>query len=117
MRVEIPQLNRVASLLELMPKATISPVGPKVMHPLIKLQSLDGTGSLDTFLTKFQHTASYLRRDNKDMLHHFCASLEGAAGQVLWDSGPHAMTADIVCLLRTRFGTQLQAVFQSRVAC
>jgi len=30
-------------------------------------------------------------------------------GQVLWDIGPQATTADIVCLLQTRFGTQLQA--------
>jgi len=43
------------------------------------------------------------------MFHHCCTSLEGAAGQVLWDFGPRASMADIVCLLQTRFGTQLQA--------
>jgi len=41
-------------------KATVSLVGPKAMRSLIKLQSFNGTGSLDTFLPKFQHTASYL---------------------------------------------------------
>jgi len=42
------------------------------------------------------------------MFHHLCASLEGAVGQVLWDIGPRVTTVDIVCLLQTRFGTQLQ---------
>jgi len=39
-------------------QATISPVGPNAMRPLIKLQLYDGTGSLDTFLMKFQRMAS-----------------------------------------------------------
>ena len=43
------------------------------------------------------------------MFHHLCASLEGASGQVLWDISPCVMTANIVHLLQTRFGTQLQA--------
>ena len=42
-------------------------------------------GSLDTFLTKFQCMASYLQWDEEDMFHHFCTSLEGAVGQILWD--------------------------------
>jgi len=79
------------------------------MHPLIKLQSYDGTESLDTFLTKIQCMACYVQLDDEDMFHHLCASLKGAAGQVLWDIGPRATRADIVCLLQTRFGTQLQA--------
>jgi len=108
-RVERPQLNHVTMPLELMPRATVSPVGWKVMGPLIKLPQFDGTGSLDTFLTKFQHLAAYLRWDDEDTFHHLCASLEGVVGQVLWDIGPRAMTADIICLLQTRFGTQLQA--------
>jgi len=99
--VERPQLNHVSSLPELMPKAIVSLVGPKAMHPLIKLLSFDGTGSLDTFPTKFQHMASYLCWGDDDMFHHLCASLEGAAEQVLWDIGPRATTADIVCLLQT----------------
>jgi len=36
-------------------------------------------------------------------------SLEGVAGQVLWDISLQTTTADIVCLLQTRFGTQLQS--------
>jgi len=38
-----------------------------------------------------------------------CASLEGSAGQVLWDAGPDARADGIISLLRTRFGNQLQA--------
>ena len=76
------------------------------MHPF-KLLSYDGSGSLDTFLTKFQHMASYLHWD-EDVFHHLCTSLEGAAGEVPWDIGPQATTADILCLLQMRFGTQLQ---------
>jgi len=56
-----PRLNCAASLLELMLNATVSPVGPKAMRPLIKLQQYDRTGSLDTFFMKLQHMASYLR--------------------------------------------------------
>jgi len=105
-----PQLNHATSPLELMSRATISPVGPKAMRPpLIKLQSFDGTGSLEIFLTTLQHMASYLHLDNEDMFHHLCANLEEAVGQVVWDIGPCATTANIVQLLQTRFGTQLQA--------
>jgi len=55
--------------------------------------------------------ASYLRWDDEDMFHHLCASLDRdeAAEQVFWDIGLQVMTADIVCLLQTRFGTQFQA--------
>jgi len=108
MRVKGFQLKHVASPSELMPRATVSLVGLKAMCPLIKLPQYDGTGSLDTFLMKFQHMASYLCWDDEDRFHCLCASLKGVAGQVLWDIGPHAMTASIICLLQTRFGTQLQ---------
>jgi len=40
---------------------------------------------------------------------HLCASLNGIAGQVLWDAGPQATVADVIGLLRTRFGNELQA--------
>jgi len=79
------------------------------MHPLIKLQQCDGTGSLNTFLTKFQCMASYLWWDEEDMFHHLCPSLEGTVGQILWDISPHVTVADIIHLLLTKFGTQLQA--------
>ena len=97
-------LNHATAPPMLRSRATVSAVGPKAMHPLIKLQQYYGTGSFDTFLTKFQRMASYLRWDEEDMFHHLCTSLEGAVGQVLWDIGPCVMTADIVHLLQTRLG-------------
>jgi len=74
-----------------------------------ELHTFDKTGSLGTFLTKFQHMASYLCWDDEDMFHHLCVSLEGAVGQVFWDTGLHTTTTNIVCLLQTWFGTQLEA--------
>ena len=52
--------------------------------------------------------ADYFRWDEEDTFHHLCASLEGAAGQVLWHVRLHATTADIVHLLQMRLGSQLQ---------
>ena len=101
-------LNYATSPPEVMSNTTVNPVGPKA-HPLIKLQQYNRTRSLDTFLSKFQRMASYLRRDDEDMFCHLCASLEGAVGQVLWNISPRATSADIICLLQTRLGTQLQA--------
>jgi len=43
------------------------------------------------------------------MYYHLCASLEVAAGQVLWDTGPQVTTNDIIWLLQTWFGTGLLA--------
>jgi len=53
--------------------------------------------------------ASYLWWDEEDMFHHLGTSFEGVVGQVLWDIGPRATMAVIICLLQARFGTQLQA--------
>ena len=47
--------------------------------------------------------------NDTDRYHHLCASLNGVAGQVLWDAGPQATVDDVVGLLRTRFGNELQA--------
>ena len=83
-------------------------MGVKASRPLYKLQLYDGSASLDTFLMKFRGMADYLQWDKEDTFHHLCASLEGAAGPVLWNAGPRATTADIVGLLQTRVGMQLQ---------
>jgi len=71
--------------------------------------SYDGSRCLETFLMKFQRMAAYLCWDDEDTFHHPCASLDGVVGQVLWDAGPCVTTADLIHLLQTRFGTQLQA--------
>ena len=79
------------------------------MRPLVKLTPYDGTGSLETFLAKFQNIARYLEWTEGDRYFHLCASLEGAAGQVLWVAGPQATTDSVIRLLQTRFGNELQA--------
>jgi len=84
-------------------------VGAKSKHLLLKLQHYNGSKSLKTFLLKLQHLAAYLQWNEEDRFHHLCESLDGPAGQVLWELPLHAMTADLERLLQTRFGTQLQA--------
>jgi len=81
----------------------------QVKKVLMKLMTYDGTGSLETFLAKFARLAEYMRWDDTDRYYHLCASLEGIAGQVLWDAGPQATVSDVITLLRTRFGNELQA--------
>jgi len=74
--VKVLQLNPVApQLTEFMSRTTAA----KAIHPLIKLHSYNGFGSLETFFMKFQHMAIYLQWDDDDMFHHLCVSLEGAA--------------------------------------
>jgi len=53
--------------------------------------------------------ARYLNWTDEDQYYHLCASLEGAAGQVLWDAGLQATTGSIIRLLQTMFGSELQA--------
>jgi len=89
--------------------AAAGSAGSRVSRSLIKLQPYNGTGSLETFLAKFHRMARYLDWSDDDKYYHLCASLEGAAGQVLRDAGPQATTDSIIRLLQTRFGTELQA--------
>ena len=53
--------------------------------------------------------AADLQWNEVDRYHHLCACLEGAAGQVLWDTSPKATVNSILGLLHTRFGNELQA--------
>jgi len=58
-----------------------------VVHPLQVDQApeLARPGSLETFLAKFSRLAEYMHWDDTDRYYHLCASLNGIAGQVLWD--------------------------------
>jgi len=76
---------------------------------LMKLMTYDGSGSLETFLAKFSKLGKYMQWNDTDRYYHLCASLNGIAGQVLWDAGPQVAVADVIGLLRTRFGNELQA--------
>jgi len=82
---------------------------PRPPRSHVKLTPFNGTGSLETFLAKFENMARYLEWNEADRYYHLCACLEGTAGQVLWDAGPQATTQSVINLLRTRFGNELQA--------
>jgi len=73
-----------------------------------KLRPYNGEDSLETFLAKFDQMAKYLKWHNSYKFHHLCASLEGAAGQVLWGLKSDATADSVISLLRTRFGNELQ---------
>ena len=107
-QMPIPALS--GGTFQMLPASTaIGSSGSKVPKAPVKLPSLSGAGSLETFLVKFKHMARYLSWDEAVRYYHLCALLEGAAGQVLWDGGPQATTVSVLSLLRTRFGTELQS--------
>ena len=60
-------------------------------------------------MAKFENVSKYYGWSDVDRYHHLCASLEGAAGQVVWDAGQDATVDVILALLRTRFGNELLA--------
>jgi len=68
---------------------------------LLKLLPYSGEGSLETFLAKFEYMAKYLGWSRADRFHHLCASLEGAAGQVLWGLKSDATADSVISVLRT----------------
>jgi hypothetical protein len=77
--------------------------------PSVKLESYTGESCLETFLAKFENISTYLHWKKSDRLFHLRASLEGAAGQILWDAGPQTSADEIIRLLRARFGNSNQA--------
>jgi len=105
MKDYLPDFTHAES--HLVSSASNTSSGLQTVKFLIKLQAYDGTGSLETFLAKFQSIASYHCWTDKNCYHHLCASLEEAAGEVLLDTRSQATTGDIVQLLQTRFGTEL----------
>ena len=74
-----------------------------------KLGTYNGSTCLDTFLAKFENCSEYLNWSVRDRLFHLKASLDGPAGQLLWNA-PKDITVDrLIELLRNRFGTNNQA--------
>jgi len=108
-RSGMTQLNQSVIPQEYHPQVTSTPAVGRGTRQMLRLQHCDGTDSLNTFLHKFHSMARYLQWNEEDAMYHLCGSLEGAAGQVLWDVGPLMTTADVIKLLQTRFGTELQA--------
>jgi len=81
----------------------------KKWTPTLKLGTYDGTTPLETFLAKFENCADYYVGIERDRQCHLRASLEKVAGNVLWDAGVQSSSADLIQLLRNRFGSQGQA--------
>ena len=77
--------------------------------PHVKLGAFKGDSCLETFLAKFENLSAYVGWSARDRLFHLQASLEGAAGQVLWDAGQQTSAEEIVRRLRARFGNDHQA--------
>jgi hypothetical protein len=74
----------------------------------IKLEPYNGTSPLETHLAKLNNCADYYNWTLHDRLCHLKASLEGHAGQVLWELEPGATEEDIVKLLSNRYGNVYQ---------
>ena len=77
--------------------------------PHVKLGAFKGESCLETFLAKFENLSAYVGWSARDRLFHLQASLEGAAGQVLWDAGTQTSAEEIVRRLRARFGNEHQS--------
>ena len=73
--------------------------------PTLKLGTLNGSTCLRTFLSKFENGSDCYEWTNWEMLCHLRASLEGPAGQVLWDARQCTSVDDLIRLLRSRFGS------------
>jgi len=76
--------------------------------PTIKLGAYDGSTALETHLAKFENCSSYYDWSQRDRLFHLKASLDGHAGHVLWEIDVNSTEADIIKLLRNRFGNDNQ---------
>jgi len=73
------------------------------------LGTYNGGTCLETFLAKFENCSEYLNWSVRDRLFHLKASLEGPAGQLLWNAPKDITVNRLIKLLRNRFGTDNQA--------
>ena len=91
------------------PVVALAGADSKSKAPL-ELHQYDGTGSLETYLAKYESIANYQNWKETDRFHHLCAALDGAAGQVLWGLKADATSKTVIGLLQTRFGNDMQKV-------
>jgi hypothetical protein len=76
----------------------------------IRLGSYDGSSvPLETHISKFENCAKYYKWDSVERLCYLRASIDGAAGQILWELSDDASEKDLIDLLRNRFGSQCQS--------
>ena len=78
---------------------------PKATLPTIKLDHYNGSTDLGTHLAKFENCSDYYGWSRKERLCHLKASIDGPAGQVLWQLTDQSTEADVITLLRNRFGS------------
>jgi len=69
-----------------------------------RLGKYDGTTCLDTFLARFDRCVKYMGWDAEDQQFNLSVSLDGAAGQILWDTEGCSTVEGTIQLLRNRFG-------------
>ena len=56
-------------------------------------------------MVKFENCSDYYDWNDRERLCHLRASLEGPAGQVLWDAGQQSSVNEVIRLLNNRFGS------------
>jgi len=54
---------------------------------------------------KFENCSDYYNWDDRERLYHLRDSLEGPAGQVLWNAGQQSSVDDVITLLKNRLGS------------
>ena len=75
----------------------------------LKLGTYVGSAPLKTHLSKLDNCAEYNNWGPRDRLCHLKASLVGQAGEVLWQLKPDSSEADVITLLKNRFGSDNQS--------
>ena len=93
----------------------VTPESPGMQHPCMRqavhtrLGVFNGSTSLETFLAKFRNCREYFKWNDADQLFHLRASLDGPAGQLLWNAPQTDRVDKVIELLQNRFGEVNQA--------
>jgi len=74
-----------------------------------RLGRYDGTTCLETFLARFDPCVKYMGWNAEDQQFNLSVSLDGVAGQILWDAEARSTVEGTIQLLRNRFGNVNQA--------
>ena len=74
-----------------------------------RLGRYDGTTCLETFLARFDRCIKYMGWNAEDQQFNLSVSLDGVAGQILWDTEACSAVEGTIQLLRNRFGNVNQA--------
>ena len=59
-------------------------------------------------MAKYENCSDYYAWSERERLYHLRASLDGGAGQILWDAGNQSSVEEIIQLMKNRFGTHNQ---------